>query len=343
LLSDAFQQTNLVSDVPGLAAVTDPNLKNPWGMSFSATSPFWVSNQVTNTSTLYAASGAAQALIVSVPGGPTGQVFTGGSTFLEPSGGGSPNFVFATLGGSIYAWNNGNGTAAQLAASTAGAVYTGLAVGNNGSGNFLYAANVRGGTIDVFNSNFAPTTLSGTFTNPSLPAGYTPYNIQNVNGLLYVEYENRAATGPGAGVVAVFDTNGNFQRQLIGTGGQLDEPWGIVMAPAGFGSFAGDLLVGNFGNGEINAFNATTGAFVGTVSDSTGKPIVNSGLWALGTRTGAGFDTNAVYFTAGINGEADGLFGRIDAVPEPLSVGMAGLGGVLLALFGLRRRLLGAK
>ncbi|HVI79653.1 MAG TPA: TIGR03118 family protein, partial [Candidatus Acidoferrum sp.] len=141
----------------------------------------------------------------------------------------------------------------------------------------------------------------------------------------------------------VFDTNGNFQRQLIGTGGQLDEPWGIVMAPAGFGSFAGDLLVGNFGNGEINAFNATTGAFVGTVSDSTGKPIVNSGLWALGTRTGAGFDTNAVYFTAGINGEADGLFGRINAVPEPLSVGMAGLGGVLLALFGLRRRLLGAK
>src|SRR3982751_741587 len=257
-LPDAFLQTNLVSSVPGLAPVTDTNLRNPWGMSFSATSPFWVSNQASNTSTLYAANGAANTLVVSVPGGPTGQVSTGGSTFLEPNGS-SPNFVFATISGSIYAWNNGNGTTAQLTASTAGAVYTGLAIGSNSSGSFLYAANVAG-SVDVFNSTFGRATLTGSFTDPNLPAGYTPYNIQNVNGLLYVEYENRAATGPGAGVVAVFDTNGNFQRQLIGTGGQLDEPWGIVMAPAGFGSFAGDLLVGNFGNGEINAFNATTGA-----------------------------------------------------------------------------------
>src|SRR3982751_2798182 len=161
-LPDAFLQTNLVSSVPGLAPVTDTNLKNPWGMSFSAASPFWVSNQATNTSTLYAANGAANTLVVSVPGGPTGQVFTGGSTFLEPNGS-SPNFVFATISGSIYAWNNANGTTAQLTATTAGAVYTGLAVGGNASGNFLYAANVRGGRIDVFNSSFAPTTLAGSF------------------------------------------------------------------------------------------------------------------------------------------------------------------------------------
>lgn len=337
LRSDAFFQTNLVSDVPGLAAVTDANLKNPWGVSFSATSPFWVSNQASNTSTLYSGTGAAQALVVSVPGGPTGQVFTGGSTFQE-SNGSSPNFVFSTISGAIYAWNNGNGTTAQLSGSTPGAVYTGLAIGSNASGNFLYAANVRNGSIDVYNSSFARTTLSGSFVNPSLPAGYTPYNIQNVNGLLYVEYENPSAPGVGSGVVAVFDTNGVFQKQLIGAGGKLDAPWGIVIAPAGFGSFGNDLLVGNFGNGQINAFDPITGAFVGTVSDSAGNPIVNSGLWALATRTGAGFDANAVYFAAGINGEADGLFGRIDPAPEPFSLGMIGLGGMALAVYGARRR-----
>src|SRR5947208_1669525 len=145
-LPDAFAQTNLVSSVSGLAPVTDTNLRNPWGMSFSATSPFWVSNQGTNTSTLYGATGAPNALVVSVPGGPTGQVFTGGTSFVE-SNGSTPNFVFATISGSIYAWNNGNGTTAQLSASTPGAVYTGLAIGSNTTGSFLYAANVAGGSI----------------------------------------------------------------------------------------------------------------------------------------------------------------------------------------------------
>ncbi len=337
LFSDSFSQTNLVSDIPGLAAVTDPNLKNPWGVSFSATSPFWVSNQATSTSTLYSGTGVANSLVVSVPGGPTGQVFAGGTSFLEPNGS-TPNFVFATLSGSIYAWNNANGTTAQLTASTAGAVYTGLAIGNNATGSFLYAANVSGGRIDVFNSNFASATLSGSFVDPTLPAGYRPYNIQNVNGLLYVEYENPTLSGVGAGVVSVFDTNGVFQRQLIGAGGQLDQPWGIVVAPASWGSLANALLVGNFGNGVINAFNATTGAFLGAVTGSNGQPLVNSGLWALSTRTGAGFDTDAVYFAAGINGEADGLFGKIDPVPEPLSIGLAGLGCLALVALGARRK-----
>src|SRR3954453_23283862 len=335
-LPDAFRQTNLVSSVPGLAPVTDSNLKNPWGMSFSATSPFWTSNQATNTSTLYGATGTPNALVVSVPGGPTGQVFAGGTPFLEPNGS-TPNFVFATLSGSIYAWNNANGTTAQLTATTAGATYTGLAIGSNSAGRFLYVANFRGGPIDVFNPTFASTTLSGSFRDPNLPAGYTPYNIQNINGLLYVEYQNGAQAGTGGlgtGVVSVFDTNGVFQRRLISTGGQLDQPWGIVVAPASWGSFANDLLVGNFGNGEINAFNPTTGAFVGTVTGLNGQAIVNSGLWALATRTGPGFDSNAVYFAAGINGEADGLFGRITPTPEPMSVGTALVGGLALVAIG---------
>jgi uncharacterized protein (TIGR03118 family) len=334
-LPDAFNQTNLVSSVSGLAPVTDPNLRNPWGMSFSATSPFWISNQGTNTSTLYGATGTPNALIVSVPGGPTGQVFTGGTSFLEPNGS-TPNFVFATISGSIYAWNNANGTTAQLTASTAGAVYTGLAMGNNGAGSFLYAANVAGGSIDVFNSTFTKVNVAGSFIDPNLPASYRPYNIQNVNGLLYVEYENTAQSGVGNGIVSVFDTNGVFQRRLI-TGGQLDQPWGITIAPASWGAFANDLLVGNFGNGEINAFNPTTGAFLGTVTGSNGQPLVNSGLWALATRSGPGFDPNAVYFTAGINGEADGLFGSITPTPEPFSLGLIALGGAAIVTFGRRR------
>jgi uncharacterized protein (TIGR03118 family) len=335
LFADSYVQTNIVSDIPGMAPITDANLKNPWGMSFSATSPFWTSNQGTNTSTLYTGTTTLNSLVVSVPGGPTGQVFAGGTAFTEPNGS-APNFVFATLGGSIYAWNGGNGTTAVQAGSTTGAVYTGLAI--NQAGNLLYASDVRNGRIDVYNPSFARTTVSGSFVDPTLPAGYTPYNIQQINGSLYVEYENRTSPAPGAGIVSVFDANGNFQRRLINPGGQLFSPWGIVMAPANFGQFSNDLLVGNFGNGEINAFNPTTGTFIGTLSDGQGNPIVNSGLWALATRTGTGFDTSAVYFTAGINNEMDGVFGKINAAPEPLSAALSGLGVLVLGAIAARRR-----
>jgi uncharacterized protein (TIGR03118 family) len=261
--SVGYVQLNLVSDIPGEAAVTDPNLLNPWGISNSPTSPFWVSDQGASVSTLYSSAGVKNPLIVSVPGGPTGTVFNtpGAGNFLD---GASPaSFIFGTLSGSIYAWNSGNGTTAQLEHSTAGAVFTGLALDNNGAANFLYTANdTLAGGIDVFSSTFAPATLAGNFVDPNLPAGYAPYNIQNIGGMLYVEYTNTANPRVlGNGVVAVFDANGNFLSQLIGPGGQLDDPWGIVMAPAGFGAFSNDLLVGNFGNGEINAFNPTTGAF----------------------------------------------------------------------------------
>jgi uncharacterized protein (TIGR03118 family) len=313
-----YVQTNLVSNIPGLAQSTDPNLKNPWGLSFTATSPFWASNAASNTSTLYQGTGSTvNARVVSVAGGPTGTVVNSSTTDFIEANGRPATFLFSTLNGSIYAWNGTNAdNVAQQAASVANASFTGLAIANNGSGNFLYASNILGGGgIKVFNASFAPVALSGSFTDPNLPApsgdnAYVPYNIQTINGQLYVEYANFKL---GKGAVSIFDTNGNFIKELIAAGGpQLNEPWGVVIAPAGFGSFGGNLLVGNFGNGQINAFDATTGAFVGTVSGPNG-PIVNSGLWALSVRTGGTFNTSAVYFTAGINNQADGLFGVLTA------------------------------
>ena len=332
-------QTNLVSDVPGLAIATDPNLANPWGVSFSPTSPFWVSDEATNVATLYQGTGAIVAKVVTVPGGPTGQVFNSAGTGNFLVGGTPASFIFDTLGGAIYGWNNGAGSAAQLEASTTGASFTGLALDNNGAGNFLYAANNAGvGGIDVFNSSFAPTTLSGSFTDPNLPAGYVPYNIQNINGDLYVEYENPASPRTlGSGAVSVFDANGNFISELIGPGGQLESPWGITIAPSGFFEFAGDLLVGNFGNGEINAFNPSTGAFLGTLTDSNGNPIVNQDLWSLDVDPGSS-NPNAVYFTAGIDHQTEGLFGELTSTPEPSSFIFGALGCVVIGLLARKRR-----
>jgi uncharacterized protein (TIGR03118 family) len=325
-LAGTYTQNNLVSDLPGMAAVTDPNLRNPWGISFSASSPLWISDQAANVSTLYSASGTPNSLVVSVPGGPTGTVFNsaGAGNFLA-GGGNAANFLFATLGGSIYAWNGGNGTTAQLGVSVAGASFTGLAIDSNASGNFLYAANPTASTggIDVFNSSFAQVNLAGGFVDPNLPTGFEPYNIQAISGLLYVEYTNTANPRVlGAGVVSVFDANGSFLRELIGPGGQLDDPWGVTMAPANFGSFSNDLLVGNLGNGEINAYDPTTGAFLGTLTGPGGTPLVNQDLWALAVSP---TNPNAVYFTAGINGQRDGLFGDIVATPEPGSLALVGL------------------
>jgi len=351
LFADSFVQTNLVSDIPGMANVTDPDLKNPWGMAFSATSPFWISNQGSANSTLYNGAGVKQALTVTVPPtsppptGPTGQVFAGlAGNFLL--GGNPSSFIFSTLAGTIDAWNGG--TTATVVATTTGAVYTGLALANNGTANFLYAANfVVGGGINVFDSSFAPTTLAGSFKDTALPDGYAPYNIAAVGGKLYVEYgevnpaTGRPVTGAGLGYVDVFDTNGNFLQRLISKG-SLNVPWGIAVAPNGFGNLGGDLLVGNFGNGEVNAFDPTTGAFVETLSDTSGRPIVNSGLWELKFRTNGGSSSNpnALYFDAGINGEADGLFGYIQSTPEPSTwiMGALGILGIAASQFRRARR-----
>jgi uncharacterized protein (TIGR03118 family) len=228
-------------------------------------------------------------------------------------------------------------------ASTPGAIYTGLAEASNGASTFLYAANsAPGGHINVFNSAWQPTTLSGNFTDPNLPAGVVPFNIQNIGGNLYVTY---ATLGPGGvpmpgGVVDEYDANGNFIKR-IAAGGPLSAPWGIVLAPSSFGSFSNDLLIGNFGNGEILAYDATTDLFLGTINGPNGQPLVNDFLWALETRAGVnGFDPNAVYFSAGINNQADGLFGAITAItPEPATIFGTATGLIALALSRIKRTL----
>ena len=347
-----FVQTNLASDIPGLAANFDPNLKNPWGMSFSATSPFWVSNQGSNNSTLYNATGVPQALKVSTPPSPTGQVFVGGlGNFLLPAGSGpapaSATFLFDTLSGSIAGWNAAQGNPAGVAATvfqaTDGAVFTGLAVANNAGANLLYAADFANARIDVFNDSFSPTTVSGGFTDPTVPAGYSPYNIQTIQGKLYVEYAkvdpttHLPTTTPNTGVVNVFNTNGTlFQR--LATNTHLNSPWGVTLAPAIFGDFGGDILVGNFGDGTISAFDPVTLLFEGTINGLSGAPIVNSGLWALNFRAaGSGFDPNSLFITAGINGEADGLLAEITPTPEPGTFLMLALAGIPLVWRKVRR------
>jgi uncharacterized protein (TIGR03118 family) len=333
-----FVQTNLVSDVAGLAQVTDPNLKNPWGVSFSATSPFWISDQGTNDSTLYAVKVVnglpvvtVNSLVVAIPtkatppNGPTGQVQNNTTSFHV--GANPAAFIFANLNGQISAWNGGT-TATVEATGATGSVYTGLAIGSNGSANFLYAANDALGRIDVYDGSFAPVTLGtgafGTFIDPKLPAGknLVPFNVQNIGGSIYVTYAPAGHTAQtmateGQGAVAVFDTTGHFIEQLI-SGSKLASPWGITLAPAGFGSFGGDLLVGNFAYkvSEINAFDPKTGKFLGTLTDANGNKILNPGLWALTFGNGGnGGDPNTLYFTAGINNETDGLFGQIQAAP----------------------------
>jgi uncharacterized protein (TIGR03118 family) len=329
----AFFQTNLTSSVPGLAPVTDPNLINPWGMSYSATSPFWISDQGTNLATLYNFAGAINPLVVTIPpgaggpSGPTGQVFVGGQGFITDAGA-AANFVFASLQGTISAWNAGTAAVNQYTAPDR-AIYTGLAV----DGARLYAADSFNSKIDVFNNTFDPITVSGSFKDPLVPADFAPYNIQNINGKLYVTYFKRGLPG---GYVAVFDENGNLLQHISDS--HLNSPWGVSIAPAGFGAFANALLVGNFGTGTIVAFDPVTGAYLGTVSDALGNPIVNDGLWAIGFRApGSTFDPNALYFTAGINGETQGLFGTIRPVPEPMTLSLLGI-GLAASAFARRRR-----
>ena len=352
LASTVYVQQNLVSDIPGLANSTDPDVVNPWGLSSSSTSPWWVNDNGTGLATLYNGSGVKQGLVVTIPppiGGtppsaPSGQVFNNTSSFALP-GGSASLFVFATEDGTISAWNGAQGTTAVLEAdnSASGAVYKGLAIGNNGSGDFIYAANFNAGTIDVFDTHFSQVTQPpSAFTDPNLPAGYAPFNIANLNGRLYVTYalQNAAkhddVAGPGNGYVDVYDLNGNLLDRLI-SNGPLNSPWGLAVAPALFGSFSNDLLVGNFGDGMINAFNPATGAFLGDLTDASGNPIQIEGLWGLAFGNGANAGpTSTLFFTAGIgNGEpveSHGLFGDIAAeaaTPEPSTLWLFGCAAIL--------------
>jgi uncharacterized protein (TIGR03118 family) len=343
-----FNQVNLVSDLPGMALTQDVNLANPWGIAFGPGSPVWISNNGTGTSTLYNGSGqpfpVATPLVVTIPpptgsmasATPTGVVFNATTADF-----GGAHFIFATEDGTISGWTSGTSAVLDVNNSVAGAVYKGLAI----AGDNLYAANFNTGNIDVFNSSFAPITVPGGFTDSALPAGYAPFDIKNIGGLLYVTYAQQDAAkhddvpGSGHGFVDVFNANGTLQQRLI-SNGPLDSPWGLAVAPASFGSFGGDLLVGNFGDGTINAFNLTNGTFAGTLDGLGGTPLVNPGLWGIEFGDGAnGFNANTLYVTAGIPGpngqiEDHGLFAAVAPVPEPVAIWLTLLGFSLMAVFG---------
>jgi uncharacterized protein (TIGR03118 family) len=343
--ADNFKQTNLVSDLPGVAKTTDPDLVNPWGVSFSATSPFWVSDNGTGLATLYNGAGDKLGLVVTVPPAgstPTGQVFNSTSSFN------SDLFIFASENGTITGWRGALGTTAEtLYSSPADGVFKGLAVATTASGTYLYATDFHNNQITVLPGTGAPA-LTGHFIDPNLPAGYAPFNIQNIGGQLYVTYALQDAAkhddvaGAGNGFVDVYDLQGNLVKRLI-SNGALNSPWGLTIAPAGFGNFGNDLLVGNFGDGTINVFDPTTGDFLGMVDGSDGKPLINMGLWDLTFGNGGnGGSPDDLYFTAGIPGtgevEDHGLFGSIAVVPTPEPGTLTLIGSGLLGLIGYRRR-----
>jgi uncharacterized protein (TIGR03118 family) len=343
--ANSFAQQNLVSNVPGLAAWTDPDLVNPWGIAFSATSPIWVSDNGSGKATIYDGAGIKQGLVVGIPapgggaGAPTGQIFNPNSTDF-----GGAHFMFSTEDGTIAAWSGGTVATLPVDNSSSLAVYKGLAIANNGGTNFLYATNFRAGRVDVFDNHFNP---MGSFTDASVPAGYAPFNIESVGGKLYVTFALQNAAkhddvpGPGHGFLDVFNPDGSLVQRLV-SAGSLNSPWGMALAPSSFGKLGGDLLVGNFGDGTINAFDSA-GNFVGQLDDAHGNPIVNMGLWGLAFGNGAhGTSTGSLYFTAGIPGpppgmvEDNGLFGAITPTPEAGTLTL--LGGGLVSLIGYARR-----
>ena len=259
-----YKQTNLVANVSGVANHTDSQLSNPWGISFLPGNPFWISNNNGGTSTLYDAQGNKQALVVGIPsasvnpcspGCPTGTIANNSSDF----NGGA--FIFDTEDGIVANWTGANNAVVAFDNSANGAVYKGLALLSNGSGNFLLAANFRTGAIDVLDRNFKITTLAGSFTDPNLPTGFAPHGVHIINNQIYVAYamqdsaKHDPTPGAGSGAVDVFDENGNFVKTFT-SGGKLNAPWGVVATPATFGTFSNAILVGNFGDGMINAFDS---------------------------------------------------------------------------------------
>ncbi|GAA1567089.1 TIGR03118 family protein [Kribbella sancticallisti] len=327
----AVQQVNLVSDVPGMAPLLDPDLVNPWGLALGATSPLWVSNAGTSSSTLYASpAGATTAtkvptVRVTVPA-PTGQVANAGTGFVLSNGTASApaRFIFSTLTGQIAAWGPPATPligAAQIKATVPGAVYTGLAIATASTGDQLYAANFAQGRIDVFDSTFAKVAQPWwAFRDFHLPKGYSPFNVQTLNGRIFVAYAKvdkatgRNASGRGLGFVDEFTVDGRFVDR-IASRGTLNAPWGLAIAPASWGQQAGSLLVGNFGDGKINVIAPKSdGRFsdkiAGQVRDAgTGRTLVIPGLWALTQGTATTGGTDSLWFSAGIDEETHGLVG----------------------------------
>jgi uncharacterized protein (TIGR03118 family) len=342
--SQFYAQHNIVSDVDGLADHTDSNVVNAWGLDSGPTSPWWFSDNGTGETTLFNIANDAIQATFTVPGAggaqgnPTGLIFNGGTGFIVNNGVGSPSaarFIFASEDGTISAFKGAPivTVVPNANAMAHGAIYKGLAIDTRTAGQFLYATDFHNGKVDVFDSSFHLVTLSGNFTDPNLPAGFAPFGIQNINGTLYVTYalqdedaEDDVA-GPGNGFVDAYDLNGNF-IQRVASAGELNSPWGLALAPEGFGRFSGDLLVGNFGNGRIHAFDPNSltpdGEFeaVGLMHSSGGRPIQIDGLWALQfghgtTPTSANGLTTTLFFTAGPSEEDHGLFGSITLTDPP--------------------------
>jgi len=292
--TNSFRETDLVSDVPGRAAHLDALLANPWGIVIDARGQIRVANNHSGTSTVYTRAGVSAAPTFIIPpagdASPTGMVANNTSGFaITKDGHTAPSrYLFVGEDGNITGWNpDVDPDTAVTAATTDTAIYKGLAIATTASGSRLFAANFHAGTVDVFDSHFAPVSLpSGAFTDPDLPAGYAPFNIVNLHGRLYISYAKQDADreddapGDGFGFVDVYDYQGQLVRRLISQG-PLNAPWGMIIAPDGFGSFGGALLVGNFGNGWINAFDPTTGDFIASLQDTTGSPIAIEGLWGL--------------------------------------------------------------
>ncbi len=310
-----YQLTNLVSNQVGQAKHVDPLLVNGWGLVHTPTSPFWVSDQGSGWSTLYNGAGIKQGLEVEIPsasgsgtGSPTGIVFNGSADFQVK--GKSAPFIFATLDGTISAWSPGNdfNNSIIVVPAAGGASYTGLAITSNASGNFLFAADIANNKVDMYDGTF---TLVKSFTDTSLPAGFAPFGIQDINGLLYIAFAD--ASGAAGGFIDVYSEDGTWLKTLA-QGKPLNQPWGIAAAPKNFGPLSNTLLVSNNTNsGTINAFNAITGEFVGTIKDTNGKAIHINQLWGIefGGGTASNGRTNELFFTAGPANNLAGTFGSI--------------------------------
>jgi uncharacterized protein (TIGR03118 family) len=349
-LPSGFVQTALVSDVAGLAANTDPAVVNPWGFTVSPRGDFLIANNGSGNAALFAADGTALGAPITIPppagsvpgttSAPTGQVANFSSDFMISEGTRSAPaaILFSTEDGTIAGFNSAVDPSQALIVadqSMGGAVYKGLAMGSAGGANYLYATNFHNGTVDVFDTHFALHTFSaGQFTDPHPVAGFAPFGIKNINGILFVTYAKQNAEkhddveGAGNGFIDEFDTSGNFlMRFASGTGvpggtlTALDSPWGMTVAPGGFGKFSHALLVGNFGDSHVSAFNLKTGRFLGQLTDSNGQPLVlnggfhgpdNKGLWGIGFGNGhGGAGRHTLFFTSGINDESDGVFGMV--------------------------------
>lgn len=335
-----YKQTNLVSDIPGMAAATDPNLVNPWGMSRSSGSPWWISDNGTGFSTLYTGAGAAVSLVVTVPSGdanssptgtPTGQVYNG-TTDFQLSAGNPARFIFVTEDGTISGWNPAvNGTMAMIKVNThSSSVFKGVALATSmtssgGTANFLYVADFRKARVDVYDSNFHRVSMhDDDFRDEALPEGYAPFNVQNIGGDLYVAFAQQDSQkhdevdGPGLGYVDVFSTAGRLLHRLQ-HGKWLNGPWGMTQAPTDFGIYSHDVLVGQFGSGQIAAYDPVTGRFKGLLNDAANNPIAIDGLWDIAFASGGtSGPATTLFFSAGLNDEADGLFGTITAVENAL-------------------------